>query len=95
MQYNANILAQKLPNIDDLVDMARVISKKSLHEFLPTKFKEQNIEFTKRFKRKGNTPPPKPPPTRPLKVILTMRERKTGTLTSRRDNLGDNKAFKT
>ena len=56
MQYNSNILARKLPIIDDLVDMAMVISKKALHEFLLMKCKEQMIEFTKRFKFKENTP---------------------------------------
>ena len=33
LQCNANILAKKLPSINDLVDMATVISKKALHEF--------------------------------------------------------------
>ena len=49
MQYNSNILARKLPIIDDLVDMAMVISKKALHEFLLVKCKEQTMDFTKRF----------------------------------------------
>ena len=51
-QCNSYILAQKLPNIDDLVDMAMVIGKKALHEFLLIKCKEQTIEFTKRSKLK-------------------------------------------
>ena len=41
LQYNANILAPKLPNIDDLVDIATVISKKVLHDSLLTKYIEQ------------------------------------------------------
>ena len=36
--------------------MATVISKKALHEFLLVKCKEQTIEFTKRFKLRGNSP---------------------------------------
>ena len=56
LQSAANTLAQKLPNIEDLVDMATVISKKSLHEFLLVKCKEQKIEFTKKFKLRGMPP---------------------------------------
>ena len=33
--------------------MAKVISKKALHEFLLVKCKEQTIELTKRFKLRG------------------------------------------
>ena len=36
--------------------MAMVISKKALHEFLLDKCKEQTIEFTKKFKLRGNAP---------------------------------------
>ena len=42
-------LARKLPDIEDLVNMATVVSKKVLHEFLLVKCKEQTIEFTKKF----------------------------------------------
>ena len=56
LQCNGDIFVQKLPNIDDLVNMATVISKKALHEFLLVKCKEQTIEFTKGFKVRGNTP---------------------------------------
>ena len=56
LQCGADILAQKLPDIEDLVDMATVISKKALNEFLLVKCKEQTIEFTKKFKFKGNAP---------------------------------------
>ena len=40
---------------DDLVEMATVISKKALHEFLLTKCKEQTMNYTKQFRLKGNT----------------------------------------
>ena len=46
LQCNVNILAQKLPSIDDIVDMAKVISKNALHEFSLTKCEEPRIEFT-------------------------------------------------
>ena len=36
--------------------MAMVVSKKALHEFLLVKCKEQTIEFTKKFKLRGNAP---------------------------------------
>ena len=49
-------LARKLPDIEDLVNMAMVVSKKALHEFLLVKCKKQTIEFTKRFKLRGNAP---------------------------------------
>ena len=32
------------------------LGRKALHEFLLTECKEQTIDFTKRFKLKGNTP---------------------------------------
>ena len=54
LQCNADILAQKLPNFDDLVNMATVINKKALHEFLLFKCKGQTIELTKRFKLRDN-----------------------------------------
>ena len=50
MQLNANVLAQKLTSIEELVTMASVISKKVLHEFLQTKCKEHTIEITKSFR---------------------------------------------
>ena len=56
LQCNVDILAPKLPDIEDLVNMATVISKKVLHEFLLVKCKEQTIEFTKKFKLRGNAP---------------------------------------
>ena len=56
LQSGAETLAHKLPDIDDLVDMATVVSKKALHEFLLVKCKEQTIEFTKKFKLRGNAP---------------------------------------
>ena len=56
LQCNADILAQILPNIDDLVNMATVISKKVLHEFLLVKCKKQTLKFTKKFKLRGNAP---------------------------------------
>ena len=56
LQCGAYILAQKLPGIEDLVDMATVISKKALHKFLLVKCEEQTIEFTKKFKLRGNAP---------------------------------------
>ena len=45
-----------MPDIEDLVNMATVVSKKALHEFLLVKCKEQTIEFTKKFKLRGNAP---------------------------------------
>ena len=56
LQCGADILAQKLPAIEDLVGIATVISKKALHEFLLVKCKEQTIEFTKKFKLRGIAP---------------------------------------
>ena len=51
-------LARRLRNIEDLVNMATVISKKALHEFLKVKYEEQKIEFTKKFKlRESNQRP--------------------------------------
>ena len=47
LQCNANIISQQLPPTNDLVEMATVISKKALHEFLLTKCKEQTMEYTK------------------------------------------------
>ena len=44
-----------MASIDILVPIATAISKRVLHEFLLNKCKEQTIEFTKRFKLKGNT----------------------------------------
>ena len=54
MQSKADTLAQNLPDIEDLVNMATVISKKASHEFLLVKCKEQMIEFTKKIR--GNAP---------------------------------------
>ena len=45
---------RRIGGIEDLVKMGTVVSKKALHEFLPTKYKEQTIEFPKRFKLRGN-----------------------------------------
>ena len=56
LQCGANILAQKLPAIEYLVEMATVISKKVLQDFLLVTCKEQTIEFTKKFKLRGNAP---------------------------------------
>ena len=56
LQCGADILAQQLPSIDDLVNMAPVISKKALNEFLLVKCKVHKIEFTKKFKFRGNSP---------------------------------------
>ena len=56
LQCGADCLAQKLPSIDDLVNMATVTSKKALHEFLLIKCKDQTIEFTKKFRLRGNGP---------------------------------------
>ena len=56
LQSGADALAQKLPDVDDLVEMATEISQKALHEFLLVKCKEQMIEFTKKFKLRGNSP---------------------------------------
>ena len=56
MQSGADTLAQKLPDIEDLVNMSTVVSKKALHEFLLVKCKEQTIEFTKKFKMRSNAP---------------------------------------
>ena len=56
LQSSADNLARKLPDIEDLVNMATVVSKKALHEFLLIKCKEQTIEFTKKFKLRGNAP---------------------------------------
>ena len=53
---NAQIICQKLPSTDELVEMATDISKKALHEFLLTKCKEQTMNYTKRFRLKGNSP---------------------------------------
>ena len=36
--------------------MATEICKKALHEFLLVKYKEQTIEYTKKFRLRGNTP---------------------------------------
>ena len=47
LQSSADTLARKVPDIEDLVNMATVVSKKALHEFLLVKCKEQMIEFTK------------------------------------------------
>ena len=49
LQCGVDILAQNLPDNEDFVDMATVISKKALPEFLLTKCKEQKIVFTKKF----------------------------------------------
>ena len=56
LQCNANTICQQLPTTDDLVKMATGISKKALHEFLLTKCKEQTMNYTKKFRLKGNTP---------------------------------------
>ena len=56
LQCNANNISQQLPTTNGLVEMATVISKKALHEFLLTKCREQTMEYTKQFKLKGNTP---------------------------------------
>ena len=56
LQCGTDKFPQQLPSIEDLVDMAMVISKKALHEFLLTKWREQTIEFTKKFKFRGNAP---------------------------------------
>ena len=56
LQSSADNLARKLHDIEDLVNMATVVSKKALHEFLLVKCKEQTIEFTKKFKLRGNAP---------------------------------------
>ena len=45
-----------MPSTDELVEMATDISKKALHEFLLTKCKEQTMNYTKRFRLKGNIP---------------------------------------
>ena len=45
-----------MPSTDELVEMAMDISKKALHEFLLTKSKEQTMNYTKRFRLKGNIP---------------------------------------
>ena len=55
LQSSADNLARKLPDIEDLVNMATVVSKKALQKFLLVKCKEQTIEFTKKFKLRGNT----------------------------------------
>ena len=44
LQSSADNLARKLPDIEDLVNMATVVSIKALHEFLLMKCKEQTIE---------------------------------------------------
>ena len=44
LQSVADNLAHKLPDIEDLVNMATVVSKKVLHEFLLTKCKENMME---------------------------------------------------
>ena len=49
-------LTQKLSEIDDLVPMAMKVNHKSLHNFVLQKCKEQTVEFSKKLKRKGNTP---------------------------------------
>ena len=56
LQSSADNLVCKLPDIEDLVNMATVISKKALHEFLLVRWREQTIEFTKKFKLRGNAP---------------------------------------
>ena len=56
LQSGADTLAHKLPDVDDLVNMATEISKKALHEFLLVKCKEQTIEFTTKFKLNGIAP---------------------------------------
>ena len=56
LQSGADTLAHKLPDVDDLVNMATEISKKALHEFLLIKYKEQTTKFTKKFKLRGNAP---------------------------------------
>ena len=56
LQCGADTLVHKLPDVDDLVNMATEISKKALNEFLLVKCKEQTIEFTKKFKLRGNAP---------------------------------------
>ena len=56
LQCKAKAICQQLPITDDLFEMARVISKKALHEFLLTKCKEQSMDYTKHFRLKGNTP---------------------------------------
>ena len=53
LQSSSDNLTRKLPNIEDLVNIATVVSKKALHEFLLIKGKEQTIEFTKKFKLRG------------------------------------------
>ena len=56
LQSSTDNLARKLPNIEDLVNIATAVSKKELHEFLLIKRKEKIIEFIKEFKLRGNTP---------------------------------------
>ena len=56
MQSGVDTLAHKLPDVDDLVNMATEISKKALHECLLVKCEEQTIEFTKKIKLRGNAP---------------------------------------
>ena len=46
----------EVADIEDLVNMATVTSKKALHKFSLVKCKEQTMEFIKRFKLRGNTP---------------------------------------
>ena len=45
LQSSADNLARKLPDIEYLVHMATVVSKKALHEFLLVKCKEQTTEL--------------------------------------------------
>merc|ERR1711872_1075772 len=56
MMNNAQTICQQLPSTDVLVEMATDISKKALHEFLLIKCKEQTMDYTKRYRLKGNTP---------------------------------------
>ena len=47
LQNGADNLAWKLPDIEDLVNLATVISKKALHKFLMIKSEEQMMELNK------------------------------------------------
>ena len=69
MQRSADTFARKVSDIEDLVNMATVVSKKALHEFLLVKCKEQTNEFTKRFKSRGNAPKINKLKTKLTKVI--------------------------
>ena len=56
LQNGTDNLAWKLPDIEDLVNLATVISKKALHKFLMIKSEEQMMEFNKKFKLRGHAP---------------------------------------